>query len=82
MFEDINSLTRSHKSGKARQYSCQKKEQRDEMSRDDDKVCFVLQQLAKAKLDFHSASSLKQQSMERHVASLHRKLKLEQHQPH
>jgi hypothetical protein len=48
MFEDTNSLTRSHKSGKARQYSCQKKEQRDEMSNN----------------------------------TLHRKLKLEQHQPH
>ena len=35
---------------------------------DDDKVCFVLDQ--HALLDFYSASSLKQQSMDRHVTPL------------
>ena len=35
---------------------------------DDDEVCFVLDQ--NAGLDFYSASSLKQQSMGRHVAPL------------
>ena len=35
---------------------------------DDDDVCFVLDQ--HVKLDFHSASSLKQQSADRHVAPL------------
>ena len=35
---------------------------------DDDEVCFVLDQ--HAELDFYSASSLKQQSAGRHVASL------------
>ena len=36
--------------------------------RDDDEVCFVLDQ--HAELDFYSASSLKQQSAGRHVAPL------------
>ena len=36
--------------------------------RDDDEVCFVLDQ--HAELDFHSASSLKQQFAGKHVASL------------
>jgi hypothetical protein len=35
---------------------------------DDDEVCFVLDQ--HAELDFYSASSLKQQSADSHVASL------------
>ena len=35
---------------------------------DDDKVCFVLEQ--HAKLDFYGTSSLKQQSADRHVATL------------